>query len=240
MSNNIEAKIFLADERGLNETDRFRSWNTFNFGKYYNEYKQPVGDVYVLNDDMLAGGSSLSMLVEEDSYIILLPIAGAIVYNDSENNESLMAAGQIRVAYTVKGTTFEIINPFKDEVINFLQVWIKADKKIVPSSCISTYDVNEFQNSLIKISPRQLNSSVLPFSISIGKFAGRGETTYQITEQTKSLFVLVLAGAFEVEGRLLHERDGLALWNAREIEIEALSNDAILLTIELPAISLEP
>jgi len=37
---------------------------------------------------------------------------------------------------------------------------------------------------------------------------------------------------FEAEGRLLHERDGLALWDTVEIEMEALSNDAIILLIE--------
>jgi redox-sensitive bicupin YhaK (pirin superfamily) len=232
MTKQVKGKMFLAGERGLNETAWLRSWNTFNFGKYYNENKQPVGDVYVLNDDMLDGGRSLSMLVEEDSYIILLPVAGAIAYKDTAKNESLLAAGQVQVAYTAKGTTFEITNPFKEELVNFLQIWIRADKKMVPSSCVSTYDVNEFQNSLIKISPQRLNSLVLPFSVSIGEFAGRGETTYQTTEQTKFLFVFVLAGAFEAEGRLLHERDGLALWGAGEIEMEALSNDAVILLIE--------
>jgi len=35
-----------------------------------------------------------------------------------------------------------------------------------------------------------------------------------------------------VEGRLLHERDGLPLLDTSEIEMEALSNDAIILVIE--------
>jgi len=37
-----------------------------------------------------------------------------------------------------------------------------------------------------------------------------------------------------VEGRLLHARDGLTLWETEEAEMEALSNDAIVLLIELP------
>lgn len=42
------------------------------------------------------------------------------------------------------------------------------------------------------------------------------------------LFVLVIEGVFEVEGRLLHSKDGLALWNMPLIiELEALSHDAI-------------
>ena len=46
-------------------------------------------------------------------------------------------------------------------------------------------------------------------------------------------FVFVIEGAFEVQGTLLHERDGLALWKTEEVEMEALSNEAIILVIEL-------
>jgi len=42
-----------------------------------------------------------------------------------------------------------------------------------------------------------------------------------------------LEGAFEVEGRLLHARDGLALWETEKVELEALSNDAIILVMEI-------
>lgn len=44
----------------------------------------------------------------------------------------------------------------------------------------------------------------------------------------------MLEGAFEVQGTLLHARDGLALWETDEVEMEALSNDAIILLVELP------
>ena len=42
----------------------------------------------------------------------------------------------------------------------------------------------------------------------------------------------MIAGAFEAEGRLLYERDGLALFDTNKIEMEALSNDAMMLLIE--------
>lgn len=49
-----------------------------------------------------------------------------------------------------------------------------------------------------------------------------------------SLFVFVIQGVFEVQGRLLHARDGLGLWDEEnEVELEALSNDAIVLLTEL-------
>ena len=86
----------------------------------------------------------------------------------------------------------------------------------------------------MEISPLSVGESSFPFSISIGKFDGRGETTYRVKNKDAGLFVFVLEGAFEVQGTLLHARDGLALWETDEVEMEALSNDAIILLVELP------
>lgn len=234
MIQQLHAKMFLADERGLNETDWLRSWNTFNFGKYQHEHKQPFGELYVLNDDTLDGGRSLNMLVEEQSYIILLPIAGAVAYKDSTGNETLVAAGQIQLLTLDKGSTIQFTNPFKEELVNFLQIWIRQKPgSAIMKHCLSTYDVNKFQNSLIKISPQSLHSATPPFSISIGKFSGRGETIYIPGNKEAGVFLFVIEGAFEANGCLLHARDGLALAAATEIDIEALSSDAIALVIEV-------
>jgi hypothetical protein len=96
----------------------------------------------------------------------------------------------------------------------------------------------------MQVSPQSIKNFHLPFGISIGKFSGRAETDYRPKNKEAGLFVFVIEGAFEVEGRLLHARDGLAIEQADEsdsyrIEMEALSNDAVILTIELPFISVQ-
>jgi quercetin 2,3-dioxygenase len=230
MIHSTKGKMFLADERGQNETKGFRSFNTFNFGKYNNEHKHAFGDIYVVNDDTLDGGRSLRMMIEEESYIILLPVVGAIAYKDTAGNENIIAAGQVQILACNKGVAMEIRNPFKEELVNFLQIWIKADKQPAgKTSLLSSFDVNEFLNCLVKIPP---HGPVLPFTISIGKFKGRGETTYQMKNKNSGVFIFVIEGAFEVDGRLLHARDGLGLWQLSEAEFEALSNDAIVLVVE--------
>lgn len=226
-----KGKIFLADERGLNETEWFRSLNVFNFGKYNNEHKQPFGNLYLLNDDMLAGDRSSNMLIEDDSYVILLPVSGAIVFKKQGHHSSLVAAGQVLVHFLHAGETFEISNPFKKDTVNFLQIWIKTDKKDKFGTGALTYEnVNNKINQLVKIFPGKALANDLSFSISVGKFSGRGETTY--IPSNNGCFLFVLNGAFEAAGRLLHERDGLALWDTNEIEMEALSNDAMVLLID--------
>lgn len=224
MTKQVKAKIFVADERGINETPWFESRSTFNFGSYNNEHKKPFGNLYVLNDDMLDGGRSLKMQVEEAFQVIIFPVAGAIKYSDNLGNDNLVVAGQAQAISFPEGGTYEISNPFKDQWVNFLQVWIKTESKEESSKNLFTYpDVNSSVNNLVPAIPGG--------SLFIGKFSGRGETLHK-TKAKKDLFVFVLEGAFEVEGRLLHRRDGLALYNVSEIDMEALSNEALLLVIE--------
>jgi quercetin 2,3-dioxygenase len=232
MTQQSKAKMFLAGERGLNENEWFRNFNTFNFGNYFNEHKNPFGDIYVVNDDTLDAGRSLRMRIEDYSYVILLPVIGAIAYKDSSGNDNLIAAGQVEILTINKDETIEITNPFDEGLINFLQVWIKTDITAAKGSNLSTYNVNKCINGLLKISPANFGTSSLPFIVSIGKFEGRGETTCHLKNKNSRFFVFVIEGAFEVEGRLLHSRDGLGLWDIEQAEVEALSNDAIILTIE--------
>lgn len=71
-------------------------------------------------------------------------------------------------------------------------------------------------------------------SISLGKFDMRRETTYYLSGGNKACFCLVIQGSFEIEGRLLHERDALAVWDAEEIDIESLGKESILFLMEQP------
>lgn len=227
-------KIFLADERGINESTWFRSFNTFNFGKYYNEHKHSFAGIYVFNDDTLNSGRTLNMLVEERTFIVLLPVIGAVDYRDSLGNSNLVAAGQAQVAFLDRGASIQISNPFKEELVNFLQIWIRADNvnEQVATRLFTYEDVNSYINTCIPMFPSVTEKPLL--SCSIGKFSGRGEAIYCPGNEKAGLFVFVIEGAFEVEGRLLHARDGLALWDINEIEMEALSNDAIVLVVESP------
>lgn len=225
-----KGKIFLADERGHNEMDWFRSFNTFNFGQFQLEHKTPFGPLYVLNDDTLAGGKHISMTIEADSLLLLIPIVGAVTYTDNLDNSTLIEAGECQLYAITAGTTFQIGNSYEEELVNFLQIWFyntltEEDNgpQVIP------FDIVNYRNQLVSIPAHNT-----PYKLSIGKYAGREESVYKMNDARNGLFVFVIEGAFEVQFRLLHPRDGLALWEAEEIELEALSNDAIILVIETP------
>lgn len=230
MIRQTKGKIFLSDDRGHNEMDWFRSYNTFNFGKYQHEHKTPFGPLSVLNDDTLAGGKSLSMTLEEDFDVLLLPVVGAVSYKDSLGNINIAEAGECQISSLPKGTTIQIANPYKHELVNFLQIWIKRTTAIVDTNPqVQAFDIDNNKNRQVPI--ESTNTAV---KFSIGKYTGREEAVYHIQKSGNALFTFVIEGAFEVQYRLLHARDGLALWETSAIEWEALSNDAIILAIEFP------
>jgi len=225
--------MFLAENRGLNESRWFRRYSTFNFEDYFNEHKHPLGDLYVLHDDTIDGGRSLPMSVQERSYVVLLPTVGVISYSDGSGYRNLVAAGQSLIVLHEPGSEFQITNPFPQELVNYLQIWIRADESEGIKAFLSTYkNVNENLNRLIPLFWDAKKTFSPFYTMYIGKFSGRGETVYSKKYKSTEFFVFVLQGVFEVEGRLLHARDGLALWNTECLEMEALSNDAVILVLE--------
>lgn len=218
-----KGKIYLSDERGYNEMPWFRTYNTFNFGRYFNEHKHPFGALYVLNEDVLAGGKGFRMEVASPSDIILLPIVGAITFATADGQHGLLEAGQVQVLHLTSNTSFEVRNPYENDLVKFLQLWIK---KPVGQPASGTFDLShkDLLHTLI-------NNET--YNLSIGKFNGRTDTIYPLKDKNNGVFVFNIEGAFEVQYRLLHNGDGLGLWDIATVEMEALSNDAIILLLEL-------
>ncbi len=232
MSRLSPGKIFLADQRGLTETSSIRRYSTFNFEAYFSEYKQPFGNIYAFNEEMLAGLKSINTTVNQASYIIIIPVTGSLIYINAQGEKHHADAGNILITTAGTQSTVTITNPYEDDLITYLQVYIKAP--VTQTSLTQLFGFN------LDAGPHQLINVVdcidhnLPFSINIGRFGGRKEAVYTLRKNAQ-LFSYVMAGAFEMQGRLLHQNDALALWDVAEADMEALSNHAIILLIELPA-----
>lgn len=210
-----EARIFLADRRGVTESAAFRSYHLFSFGDYREEGREPFGCLCLLNDDTLAPGACSRMEPEADTEVLLLPVAGGLVCTDAVGEEHWIEPGQ---AIRLPPGPYAIRNPYDTELINFLQIW---RRDAPPASGTVSFDLSE-KNTLHDLSVGRFWG--------IGKYEGRQEGSCR--PEYSRVFVYVLEGAFEVQNRLLHPRDGLALTGAEEVEWEALSDDAILLVIE--------
>ena len=223
-----QAKIFLAEERGFTETEWFRSCNTFNFGNYYSEHKKPAEKLYVCNDDTLAGGKSFSLSVAENTLLLILPVVGAVSFKKNNTASTVVNSGEIFSTFLQKGDAFEISNPYEHELVNFLQLWIKTAAPPAAQEQLLAFDTGSAVNKMVSLP--------LALPVSIAKLGGRNEVVYTTVAKKNCVFVFVIQGAFETEGILLHPKDAAAFWNYPQLETEALSNDAIILIIEMDTV----
>jgi hypothetical protein len=226
-------KIFVADQRGLVQTASFQRHATLNFGDFYHEHRQPLGHLLAVNEESLAGGATLALSATETVHVVLLPITGTVEVLLA--NETLASAvEQVRVLTLPAGATFRLRNPYPDHLISLLHLWVRADAPVSAPTARPAASFT-FGGLADRLAPLLPATAELPFTLSLGRFAGRREATYALAPG-RLFFGCVLAGAFEVEGRLLHAQDGLALWDAAApIELEALSNDALLLVLDVAA-----
>lgn len=234
MLDNAMGKMFLAEERGYAETAWFRTYNTFNFGKFQNEHKSSFGLLHVLNEETLAGQKKLCFVAEDHFCILLLPTVGAISYSDQHGNSALIEAGEALLCPVQKGTAFEIRNPYEKELVNFLQLWFKTPAGTGAKLQKANFDLEQNKNNLVPLFSMRANKDEnTMLEASIAKFDGRKEATITLQQPGNKIFAFVLEGAFEVQYRLMEAKDGLGLWNTREVEMEALSNNALILIIEM-------
>ena len=231
MRTHTPGKIFLADQRGLVQSSNFRRYCTFSFGAFQHAHKQPPGHLLALNEETLAGGYTLTLPVAETAHVVLLPLTGTVeVLLDGRIFP--VEVEEIRVLTLVAGSTLQLRNPYPTDLISLLHIWVRAEAEAVPAAAPAIgFSFAALANQLAPLLPGA--GGALPFGLSLGRFAGRYETICAVPVG-RLFFAFVLAGAFEAEGRLLHEKDGLTLWDApAPIELEALSNDALLLVLDV-------
>ena len=219
-----QAQIYLAEQRGYSQMTHFQSYHTFNFGQYIAENREPFGDLFVVNDDILTAGYTLNMTLEDNFDVILIPLLGGLEYNN-ELEMGFIETGEIQVFSGKKGMSYQLRNPYETERINFLQIWVRnTTSNFIPTIQQNTFDLGNINRLL----PLFNTANQQGF---IGKYDGRKKGLLQPTQSNARFFCFVVNGAFEVQDRLLHARDGLALENFEEINFEALSNDAILFVL---------
>lgn len=219
-----KAKIFLADQRGCTQTTLHRSYHTFNYRGYQNKHREPFETLRTLNDETLAPGESAHFSVQQHQEILIIPLVGAC---ECKTGSALykVEAGQVFHGYTKPEQELVITNPYQEELINYL--YLEIDYHEIVENKVAEVPIEREFN---RLHPIKMSSGSSAF---VGIFGGREEAELKFDVRDKFLFAYIIDGAFEVNNRLLHQRDGLALWHTDRIEFEALSNNAIILVLDL-------
>lgn len=200
-----------------------------NYENYFNEYRSAFGILKVCNDEMLGPLSDTTIRMQKRCYFVLMPVTGELEVRVNYGEPCRADVGQVQISSHLPNDTVTLTNTYDGDWISYLYFCIELHDNPTFTSHTVEFDLQNEQNELIAIF--DATRQQLPFTMQIGCFDGRHEATYKLANDESCVFAFVVAGAFEIQGRLLHQRDGLALWNLQEVEVEALSNNAIMMLL---------
>jgi redox-sensitive bicupin YhaK (pirin superfamily) len=224
----IPAQIYKSDSRGFFNSEKHNCFATFNFEQYQDLSRNAFGSLQLLNEVILAPQQSVNRFIHSNTNVIILPLFGGIDYKDNIGNKEFLRVEQIRVVAADDDLSMEVFNPYENENVSYLEINFQMGKQYFKNYCqqyIIDFNLKNKLNPLFEI------EQAIGF---IGNYDGRKEGFYTLKNAKNGVFVFVIHGAFEVENRLLEAKDGLSLKETSKIEWEALSENAILLVIEVP------
>lgn len=227
MITQISAQIYKSDARGFLDSEQHNCFATFNFEEYQDLSRNAFGSLKVLNEVILAPQQKITRFVNSSTNLIMLPLFGGIEFKDNFGNEDFLPLEQIRVLAADEDLSLTLFNPYEEENVSFLEIQFEMGKQ---------YFKNYFQQYKFDFSVRNKLNSLFEVERAIGfigVYDGRKDGFYTLKNTKNGVFVFVVHGAFEIEDRLLEAKDSLAIRKTDSIEWEALSENAVLLVMEV-------
>ena len=228
-----EAQIYLSTRRGYSQTEGFRSYHTLNTDQYRAEGKGAFGALLAFNDNALAAGNVDKLTVQKTTEIVLVPIAGGIELNSRGGESVFISAGESFRFLAFPESDFTISNPYPVETINYLQIHLSPDLSLEAQQ--NHFDDSPLTKFSIEKKGLQIGFQTVRGKVNgyIGQYQGRAEDEITPDSFKNGVFTYIIQGAFEVQNRLLETGDALSLTNVEKVEFEALSNEAIILVVEV-------
>ena len=234
----MQTKIQRASERGNANFGWLNSNHSFSFRHFYDATKMNFGALRVLNDDVVTGGQGFGSHGHDNMEIVSIPLKGALAHNDSTGTDGIIQTGDVQIMSAGAGIKHSEYNASETDEVNFLQIWVTPkEQNIKPRYEQKTFDVADRKNKWqTVVSPDENAGSVWINQDAVFSLA-HAEKDFAITYKNKfngnGVYLFILEGDVEVNGKSLHKRDAIEISNADEFEIK-INAAADLLAIEVP------
>lgn len=233
--------LHKANSRGDANHGWLHSKHTFSFANYYNPERLHFGVLRVLNDDYVAPGKGFGMHPHDNMEIVSIPLEGDLEHSDNMGNVAVIKHGDIQVMSAGTGVMHSEYNKSNDSPVKFLQIWIFPNQKNVkPRYDQISLKMNERQNRWQQIlSPNPDDDGVWIHQdawFHIGKFERGFSLNYDVKKTGNGVYAFVLNGEVAIEGEPLGERDGIGIWDTDSFTLQANSDGAEVLLMEIPMV----
>jgi quercetin 2,3-dioxygenase len=231
--------LHKANTRGVANHGWLNSHHTFSFANYHNPERMHFGVLRVLNDDIVDEGMGFGTHPHDNMEIISIPLEGDLEHKDSMGNVAVIKNGDIQVLSAGTGITHSEYNKNTDKKVKFLQIWVFPNKRnVTPRYDQITLKEEDRKNKLQQVlSPSENDEGVWIHQnawFHLGKFDKDVTVDYQLKDPKNGVYAFVLNGDFKLNEQELNNRDGLGIWDIKELKLTASSENAEILLMEVP------
>ncbi|WP_250255720.1 hypothetical protein [Chryseobacterium sp. Marseille-Q3244] len=202
----------------------FRTWNAEHLYTVAEILKntENTNTLLSVKEVILDIQGEIRLPIQTEKTLLILPLYGEVIISDFYES---ISAGESLTIHCLAGKDVVIKNLIYHDKADFLIFEFEKQEEL------QYHSKNELnfglKNNIFRI------SETLSQPNFIGLYNGRAEGFYALQHSENSIFGMVISGAFEFQNRLMENRDAIVLWGIHELEFEALSEDALILFIEI-------
>src|ERR1700744_4537605 len=222
----MRSTYYPSSQRGHVNFGWLESYHSFSFGNWHNREKVHFGALRVLNDDTIKGGRGFDTHPHENMEIITIPIKGALAHTDSTGAEGIIYSGDVQIMSAGSGIRHSEYNASHYDPVTLLQIWVFPKQLgIKPRHDQQTFDpANRDGQWQIVVSPRPEDQALKinqDARLALTRLKAGTSLTYYAVFPDNGIYIFVLEGQVEADGKTLQRRDGLGVTNANEVTVHA-------------------
>ena len=196
------------------------------------------GALRVWNDDAIAAGTGFGAHPHKDMEIITYIREGAITHQDSLGNKGRTEAGDVQVMSAGTGIRHSEHN-LEDTDTRLFQIWIMPNRRgHAPSWGSRMFPKGERAGRFVALaSGRQEDGDALPIHADarvLGATLNKGQSADYALGAERLGYLVLAKGRVEIEGRIVNERDGVAISDTDVLKVTALEDSEMVLVDTAP------
>lgn len=229
--------LFPAAARGVKDTGWLRSNFCFSFSNWYQPTRSAFGTLLAFNDDFLEAGKGFGLHPHINMEIVSVMLKGSMNHKDSMGYTNVVHEDWVQIMSAGSGLMHEEYN-VGDEEVNFLQIWIQPKQQnIRPRYQWRHFPAAQRRNQLRTIVSYEEGTDHCWINqntrMVLGLYDAGSEVSYPFNRVNKCLFLFVISGRIEVDGKEVAQRDAMGVWDTDNIRITVPEASSFLL-IETP------
>lgn len=230
--------LHKAHTRGSADHGWLKVNHTFSFANYRNPQRMNFGVLRVLNDDTIAGGKGFGTHPHDNMEIITIPLEGDLEHKDNMGNGAIIKNGDIQVMSAGTGITHSEFNANLEKDVKVLQIWLFPNKRNVKPRYdqLSLQSIKKDDEFYQILSPNSKDDGVWIHQnawFSLGEFSHEKKINYELNSTKNGVYAFIIEGKATIQNHLLNKRDGLGIWDIKNLDINVHKGTKVLL-MEVP------